>query len=140
MHQTQSETTMNRRKLLADTIALATGALGMGTLSWAIDQTRTHVTRLSPEQENFIRGIVRQNLQWLNDSRGGEEAYQTRTLDGAGVEINQKRAGRGLLIKVAVTDVSRPFTFQCPYHAIDLRERPLLEAMFDQARRCRAGA
>lgn len=140
MHQTQSETTMNRRKLLADTIALATGALGMGTLGWAIDQTRTHVTRLSPEQENFVRGVVRQNLQWLNDSRGGEEAYQTRTLDGAGVEINQKRAGRGLLIKVAVTDVSRPFTFQCPYHAIDLRERPLLEAMFDQARRCCAGA
>lgn len=135
MHQTQSANSLNRRQLLTDTLAVGLAGLAVASFGVLVDRARTHITRLSPDQEKLLMTALRENLGWINRSHDGKEAYETKMDNGAEISIAREKIGRSVVFRVLVTEVEHPFEFLCPLHAIDAREKPLLTALFDQARK-----
>lgn len=130
MNNITSHEHMNRR----DILALGLAGLAVTSFGILVDRTRTHVTRLSSDQENYLKAILRESPQWCDCSQKGAESYEARTSHGANVEICRQRTSRALILAVSVTESEQSFNFRCPFHSVDIRERALLGALFDQAR------
>ena len=125
---------MTRRQALLDTATFAACVTGVGALGYLVEQSRSHVTRLSSEQELFLGTVAAQNLSWRSVSVGEKATYVARTTNNECITITREVRGRGIsLLEVKVSEAERPFHFRCESPHIDVRERPLLEALFRQA-------
>lgn len=136
MHQAESHTSINRRQLLTDTLAMGLAGLTVASFGILVERARTHIARLSPDQEEFLKTVLKANLAWMNRSHDGKEVYEARMDNGTEISIARERTDRSLVVRVLVTGVEHPLDFRCPLHAIDEREKPLLTALFGQARKC----
>jgi hypothetical protein len=124
------DTHINRR----DVLSLGIAGLAIASFGVLVDRARTHVTRLSSDQENYLKAVLQENPKWRDCSHRGAESYEARTSHGANIAICRQRTSRTLVLSISVTDADKPFTFRCPFHSVDVRERELLMTLFEQAR------
>lgn len=119
-----------------DAVHAVLGLTGLVVGATLLDQARSHITRMTPEQRDYLKEMLSANLTWIDisGSTHGESRWMAKHADGASVTVSVRQTHKGEVRGIEVSDSLKPFTYRCPEYRHSVHDQPVVDQLLASIR------